>query len=196
MVFVFTLSEARLTENTSRVHSTLPARAIKMSEYSFKHHVASELQEDKAKRQSLTKNVYGWINKPSFANKQVKTWNIPVNETSWKCTSNCLTILYTRGLQTTARGPNPACKALPSGPQSHFICLQRQCVKNENIIYLQTNCWFGRAHQIPKQSHCGRCLAMELLWSSLCGPLTKKFGDPCSMPLSALLATEEHSPDT
>jgi len=56
---VFTLSEARLTENTSRVHSTLPARAIKMSEYSFKHHVASELQEDKAKRQSLTKNVYG-----------------------------------------------------------------------------------------------------------------------------------------
>jgi len=30
----------------------------------------------------------------------------------------------------------------------------------------------------PKQLHCVRRLALEPLCNSLCGPLTKKFGDP------------------
>jgi len=33
---------------------------------------------------------------------------------------------------------------------------------------------------ILKQSHYVRCPALELLYSSLCGPLAKTFGDPCS----------------
>jgi len=31
---------------------------------------------------------------------------------------------------------------------------------------------------IPKQSHYVRCPTLELLCNSLCGPQTKKFGDP------------------
>jgi len=34
------------------------------------------------------------------------------------------------GRQTTARGPQPARKAIPSGPQSHFV-------SNEKIAYLR-----------------------------------------------------------
>ena len=44
-------------------------------------------------------------------------------------------IVYTRGLQTTARGPNPAREAILSGPQSYFIQPQRHLVNNEKIIY-------------------------------------------------------------
>ena len=36
--------------------------------------------------------------------------------------------VYTRGLQTTARGPNPARKAISSGPRSLFV-------NDEKIIY-------------------------------------------------------------
>ena len=32
---------------------------------------------------------------------------------------------------------------------------------------------------IPKQSHYVRCPVLELLCTSLCGLLAKKFGDPC-----------------
>ena len=31
---------------------------------------------------------------------------------------------------------------------------------------------------IPKKSHYVRCPAFELLCNNLCGPVTKKFGDP------------------
>jgi len=40
------------------------------------------------------------------------------------------------GLQTTAYGPNPARKAISSGPRGHFV-------NNQTIMYLQKNCWFG-----------------------------------------------------
>jgi len=46
-------------------------------------------------------------------------------------------------------------------------------------MYLRKTCWLGRMQHIPKQSHYVRCLALELLWNSLCGSLAKKFGDPC-----------------
>jgi len=35
-------------------------------------------------------------------------------------------------------------------------------------------------YHIPKQSKYVRCPALELLCDSLCGPLTKMFGDPGS----------------
>jgi len=34
---------------------------------------------------------------------------------------------------------------------------------------------------ITKQTHYVRCLALELLYSSLCGPQAEMFGDPCSL---------------
>jgi len=32
--------------------------------------------------------------------------------------------------------------------------------------------------RISKQSHCVKCPVLQPLWNSLCGPLTKTFGDP------------------
>ena len=40
-------------------------------------------------------------------------------------------------------------------------------------------------HTCPKQSHCVRCLTLRLLSNSLCGPRTKKFGDPWTALYSA-----------
>jgi len=34
---------------------------------------------------------------------------------------------------------------------------------------------------ITKQTHYVRCLALELLYSSLCDPQAEMFGDPCSL---------------
>jgi len=61
-----------------------------------------------------------------------------------------------QGLQTTARGPNPARETVSSGPRSRFV-------NNEKIIYLRTIYWFGRMQHIPKQSHYVRCPALKLL---------------------------------
>jgi len=46
------------------------------------------------------------------------------------------------------------------------------------LTYLRKTCWFGRMQHIPKQSHYVRCRSLGLLCNSLCGPWTKKFGDP------------------
>ena len=50
----------------------------------------------------------------------------------------------------------------------------------KNLLYLRKTCWFSEMHYIPKQSHCVRCPARELLCNSLCGPQIKKCGDPCT----------------
>jgi len=79
-----------------------------------------------------------------------------------------------QGLQTTARGPNPAREAISSGRKYwHFV-------NNEKIIFtgMRKMCWFDRMWHYPKQSHYVRCPALELLFTSLCGLLTKKFVDP------------------
>jgi len=48
------------------------------------------------------------------------------------------------------------------------------------MMYWQKIYWFGTIWHIPKQWRYVRCPALVLLFSSLCGPLTKKFGDPCN----------------
>ena len=43
---------------------------------------------------------------------------------------NITDVRLDQGLQTTARGPNPACKDISSGSRRHFV-------NNEKIMYLQ-----------------------------------------------------------
>jgi len=47
------------------------------------------------------------------------------------------TMFQPRGLQTMACGPNPACEAIFSDPQSHIV-------NNEKVIHLRKICWVGR----------------------------------------------------
>jgi len=52
-------------------------------------------------------------------------------------------------------------------------------INDEKMIYLRNISSFRRMQYIPKQPHCARRPDLKLLCSNLCGPLTKKFGDPC-----------------
>jgi len=45
-----------------------------------------------------------------------------------------------RGLQTTARGPNPTREVISPAPRSYIIQPQRHFVNNKKIIYLRKLC--------------------------------------------------------
>jgi len=64
------------------------------------------------------------------------------------------------------------------GPQAGFG-LQRHFVNNLNIISLRRTCWYGRMQHFKIQSYCVRCLVLEWLCNSLCGPWIKNW-DPWS----------------
>ena len=59
-----------------------------------------------------------------------------------------------------------------SGPQRHFANDYRK------ILFLRNICWFGGMQHIPKQSRYVSFPALNLLCNSLCGPLSKIFGEP------------------
>ena len=61
-----------------------------------------------------------------------------------------------------------------------------------NSIY-EKFIWFGRMQHIPKHYHYVRCPALELLCNSLCGPLTKSFGDPWCTGISSYQPTSAYS---
>ena len=48
------------------------------------------------------------------------------------------TIVYIRGHQTTARGPNPAREAISSGPRRHFANKEKQYNKGKFVDLTET----------------------------------------------------------
>ena len=67
------------------------------------------------------------------------------------------------------------------GPRSHFV--------NDEKNILTKNLWFGEMQRFPKQSHDVRSPALEQVRSSVCGPRTKKFGDPWAKPTTLAFTT-------
>jgi len=78
-----------------------------------------------------------------------------------------------REFQTAARA------AISSGQQRHFANDEKNNVEKNCEMCLWKICWFGTIWHIRRQSHYVRRPILDLFRISLCGPRTKKFGDPC-----------------
>ena len=70
----------------------------------------------------------------------------------------------TRVSKTIAHGPNPSCEAVSSDPRKHFAT-------NEKIYYIYEKLVDLVKWDISQNNH---------VMNSLCGPQTKKFGNPCN----------------
>ena len=63
-----------------------------------------------------------------------------VSRQNWKWIVALLTapVIYSRGHQTTARGPNPAREAISSGPRRHFANEEKQYNKGKFVDMAET----------------------------------------------------------
>jgi len=78
-----------------------------------------------------------------------------------------------------------------SGPPESFHPAREDILSITNDNIFPKNCC-GRMWHTPKLSQYVRCAALKLLCNSLCGPLTRQFGDPWCRPRTSNTFTHGH----